>query len=45
MAQEFQLLLGFDAFGDNVQAELLRHGEDCRADGCIILVDVDVLDE
>jgi hypothetical protein len=45
MAQELQLLLGFDAFGNDVQAELLRHCEDSGADGRVILVGMQVFDE
>ena len=45
MAQEFQLFLRFHAFGDDIQAELLRHSKDSGADCRIILVGMKILYE
>src|SRR6185369_10159810 len=45
LAQELELLLGFDAFRDDLELEAMRHLDD-RIDDCrVIAIDRDVADE
>jgi hypothetical protein len=44
-AQQFQLVLGFDAFGNDLQAQRVSQGDGAEGDGTVVEVGFDVGDE
>ncbi len=45
VAQEVQLLCGFDAFGDYPEPQAMRHGDDCLGNRRIVGVSWNIPDE